>query len=426
MTAAPLVASSRQFWLRPTGNELAAGIDIPITGGETLFRISRVKKHKSTRFSANAIQIQNNDTGKAIQLFSVRAASSDRTIVFKINTTPGYVNLKVDTARGKTPYVIHVLEKHSPYVLSLHSSSFLYAADQTIGINVSMLNLDKSINTSLQGYITLPDGRILGDLEFSQNGNGSYSANISAAGHAVGGLEGLFEAHVFAEGNDNGLTIRRDSKTAFGLILRTARFNGKLKATKQAIEFGIDVGVEAKYALKATLVGTNESGVMQELHYVSSGNWLQTGQQTLTLELNPRFIAESCLTAPYALKNISLVNLTYMAPAQTVKPGINLSGFDGFLNSKVKPNHTDEATKNVCEPEYRLSVQQVQDIKKLNDKGIPLGKIIVIVKAQNIQQVERVLYPDMWENCVERQTKWGCSVCCTKAVKASTKGSNFD
>ncbi|MCF6300181.1 MAG: hypothetical protein L3J52_03540, partial [Proteobacteria bacterium] len=155
-------------------------------------------------------------------------------------------------------------------------------------------------------------------------------------------------------------------------------------------------------------------------------NWLQTGQQTLTLELNPRFIAESCLTAPYALKNISLVNSTYMASAQTVKLGINLSGFDGFLNSKVKRNHTDEATKNVCEPEYRLSVQQVQDIKKWNDKGIPLGKIIAIVKAQNIQQVQRVLYPDMWENCVERQTKWGCSVCCTKGVKASTKGSNFD
>jgi len=49
------------------------------------------------------------------------------------------------------------------------------------------------------------------------------------------------------------------------------------------------------------------------------------------------------------------------------------------------------AARIICGPEGRLSVQQIHEIRRLNDMGIPLEKIVVLVSALNIQQVQRVV-----------------------------------
>lgn len=49
------------------------------------------------------------------------------------------------------------------------------------------------------------------------------------------------------------------------------------------------------------------------------------------------------------------------------------------------------AARIICGPEGRLSVQQVQEIRDLNGMGIPLEKIVKLVKALSIQQVQRVI-----------------------------------
>jgi hypothetical protein len=49
------------------------------------------------------------------------------------------------------------------------------------------------------------------------------------------------------------------------------------------------------------------------------------------------------------------------------------------------------AARIICGPEGRLSVQQVLEVRKLNSMGIPLEKIVELVNALNIQQVQRVV-----------------------------------
>ncbi len=49
------------------------------------------------------------------------------------------------------------------------------------------------------------------------------------------------------------------------------------------------------------------------------------------------------------------------------------------------------AARIICGPEGRLSVDQVHEIRRLNDMGIPLEKIVELVNALNIQQVQRVI-----------------------------------
>ncbi len=51
----------------------------------------------------------------------------------------------------------------------------------------------------------------------------------------------------------------------------------------------------------------------------------------------------------------------------------------------------DYAAKIICGAEGRLSIEQVQEIRKLNDLGIPLEKIVEMVNARNHQQVQRVV-----------------------------------
>jgi len=56
----------------------------------------------------------------------------------------------------------------------------------------------------------------------------------------------------------------------------------------------------------------------------------------------------------------------------------------------------DYAAKIICGSEGRLSIQQVQDIRRLSDMGIPLEKIVELVNARNIQQVRRVVKGDTY------------------------------
>lgn len=51
----------------------------------------------------------------------------------------------------------------------------------------------------------------------------------------------------------------------------------------------------------------------------------------------------------------------------------------------------DYAAKIICGAEGRLSIEQVQKIRELNNHGIPVNKIVEMVKARNVRQVLNVL-----------------------------------
>lgn len=330
----PFVGNSRQYWLDSTGNKLLQGIQLPVTGGDTIIRISPLSNNKSVQLTASMIQIQNNGKDANIQVFAdsadlkaTGAAFSDNSIALKVQSQPGSLNLKLDNFDGNTPFVIHVFEPKSTYVLSLAATKATFNANQEININTQMLAADKSIQSSLQGYINRPDGSVLGELKFNQNKNGSYSAKLPAIG-AQGLAQGLWEVHVFAKSNDKGIEIMRDVQTSFAVNLNTAEFNNTLKMSTNNIEVGINVGLEGRYEVRGVLMGTNKAGKMQPIAMTMTADWLTAGQKSIALKLDSKLIAESGLTAPFSLKNVQLTNQTYLAPVQTIKSGINITGFD--------------------------------------------------------------------------------------------------
>lgn len=330
----PFVENSKQYWIDSTGNKLAQGIQLPVTGGDTIIRISPLTNDKSVQLTSSMIQIQNNGIDSNIQVFAdsqdlkaTGVSFSDNSIALKLQSQPGNLNLKLDNFNGNMPFVIHVFEPKSSYALSLASTQATFNANQIITVNTSMLSADKNIQTNLQGYINRPDGSVLGELDFAQNKNGSYSANIPAIG-AQGLAQGLWEVHVFAKGNDKGLEIMRDAQTSFAVNLNTAEFSNNLKMTANTIEVGVNVGLEGRYEVRGVLMGTNKAGDIQPVAMTMTADWLTTGQQSISLKLDTQLITESGLSAPFALKNVQLTNQTYLAPVQTIKSGINMLDFN--------------------------------------------------------------------------------------------------
>jgi len=328
--AKPFKAQSRQYWLDSTGDKLAAGINLPVSGGETIIRISPLSANKSVKLSAKNIHIKNNGQLKNIEVFAdstdlkaTGAAFSDQSIALKINAAAGQLKLIIDSSSASTPFVIHVLEKDSPFVLSINANKASYKVNQPIRIDAGISANNKNRDTTLQGYINRPDGSVLGELNFSKNKDGRYIAELDALG-AQGMAQGLWEVHVFAKSKENNVVIMRDAQTSFAVNLNTAAFSGKLSLLKNTVNIGVDVAIEGRYEVRGVLMGTNTEGQLKPFAMTMTADWLKVGENSLALPIDAKSTANSGLSAPFAIKNVQLTNQTYLAPVQTVVEGIKL------------------------------------------------------------------------------------------------------
>jgi hypothetical protein len=338
----PYIESSKQYWLDTNGTKLAQGVDLPVTGGEAIIRISPLTNDKLVQLTAAQIEVFNNGVASSINVFAdsqqlkaTGAPFSDNSIALKINPTAGRVQLKVANTTEKTPFVIHVLEPNSSYELSLSSAKSTYAANQSIHINTQFDFEKTAIDTTLQGYVNRPDGSIAGELKFIKNNDGSYTANLN--NDSTQGLsQGLWEAHVFAKSTNNGIEIMRDAQTSFAVNLNTARIDGQLKMHSNKLELGVEVGVKGRYELRGVVFGTDSKGELKPLSMTMSAQWLEQGTQSLSLDIDQKILSESGLKAPFAIRNIQLSNQTYMAPVQQLPSGINLIDSIGVDNLNLK------------------------------------------------------------------------------------------
>ncbi len=327
----PFIEQSKQYWIDSTGNKLINGISLPVSGGDTVIRISPLSNDKSIHIDASMIKIKNNGQLKSINVFAdadqlkaTGAAFSENSIALKVKADAGKLNLKVDNYTGDTPFVVHVLEPKSNYVLTLKTSKATYNANQNITIATDLFNGETKISADLQGYINRPDGSVLGNLKFTQDNQGKYVADIDAMG-SQGLAQGLWEVHVFAKSEDKGIEILRDAQTSFAVNLNTAKFDGQLKMSDTSLKIGVQVGLQGRYEVRGVLMGTDSQSLeLKPIAMTMSAAWLNKGVQELDLPIDTKMLHDSGLIAPFSIKNVQLTNQTYLAPVQTIKSGINL------------------------------------------------------------------------------------------------------
>lgn len=329
----PYTQTSRQYWLDSSSDKLQRGVKLPVTGGSTIIRISPLTNNKSLQLTADMIELQNNGALAKPNVFAdsealkaTGAPFSDQSIALKVEATQGQINLKVKDIAGEVPFVIHVFEPKSPMSLNLNATKATFGVNEAVEVVADLRQFDKSVPAEIKGYINRPDGSVLGELAFSMNEKGNYTAKLPL-NQSFGLAQGLWEVHTFAKGQFNGSEVLRDAQTSFAVNLNSAKFNGQLKQQANSIDIGVSVGAGGRYEVRGVLMGTDKNGDLKPFAMTMTANWLEKGAQNIKLDIDQKLVAESGLSAPFQLKNVQLMNQSHLAPVQTVVSGIRLLDF---------------------------------------------------------------------------------------------------
>ncbi len=320
---------SRQYWLDTTGEKLAAGLELPVTGGQTIVRISPLKTDKS--ITAAGIQLMAKGRHRDLDVFADATSLKDtgvpfspNSVAFKTRLPAGKAVLKVTGLRNDTPVVVHVFEPESSHVLALQTVKATFGAGEPVQVLASLTNGVQSEQAEIQGYVSLPDGRVAGSLRFVRRPDGTYRADLPI--HTLTGLgNGLWEVHVFAA-NDKTM---RDAQTAFAVTLPTAAFDGRLELDSGAaggavVKVGIQVAQEGRFEVRGVLYGRNSSGQAVPFAVSMAASWLSPGQRSVALPVDGRLIAQAGLQSPFEIRQVTLTDQSRFAPVQMVAEGITL------------------------------------------------------------------------------------------------------
>lgn len=333
--------SSRHYYLDTTAAKLAQGFPLQLTNGEAVVRVSplsRVKTPahnelnslvKNRSISPDMVKLTQNGQPVQTETFAtheeLKAAGMDMvesTFALKVNATKGPLRLKIDDlGNSEERFVVNVQEKLSDYVLDLVTETTTYPANSELAFKVALLAHGEPQEASLAGYISNPNGEKVAELRFTLDDTGYYTGRASVGkGHPL--TKGLWEVNVVAEAQINGLKIIRDNNNAFAVNVNTATFNGNLELKTEGLYMGLTVAEAGRYSVRGVMLGMTESGDQKPMLFVDTANWLKEGEQTILLPVDHQVIKQSGLNPPYQIKGLELMNMTYLAPVQSVVDGV--------------------------------------------------------------------------------------------------------
>ena len=330
-TAPVHTEKSRQYWLDTTGEKLAAGVSLPVTGGDTVIRISPLDVNKAGSLSAGQVALL--AEGKTMPLDVFADAESlqktgvpftENTVAFKSRLPEGRATLKVTGLRPDMPVVVHVFEPESTQVLELSTVKTTFGANEPVQVVAALRDGGNPQAANWQGYISLPDGRLAGELKFSPMADGRYQAVLPVS-ELTGLANGLWQVHVFAS-NDK---VMRDAQTAFAVNMPVAAFNGALswsqnKAGQPQVNVGVDVAVEGRFEVRGVLFAHDANAQLKPFAVTMSAAWLPAGKHAVALPIDRGLLADSGLKPPVEIRQVKLLDQSRLVPVQTVTEGITL------------------------------------------------------------------------------------------------------
>jgi hypothetical protein len=125
----------------------------------------------------------------------------------------------------------------------------------------------------------------------------------------------------------------RDAQTSFAVNLNSARFDGEVKILENKLEIGIEVGLKGRYEVRGVIFGTDTSGELKPLAMTMTAKWLESGTQSIKLDIDQTLIKDSGLSAPFTLKNVQLTNQSYLAPVQQIVSGLRILDIQPKMDS---------------------------------------------------------------------------------------------
>ena len=171
-----------------------------------------------------------------------------------------------------------------------------------------------------------PTGETFPVSAFARGGQLTISGQIPQ----ITTTQGLWEVELDITGSLGGMAVRRNVRTAFGVGIATARLNGQVSVNNgddktPRIVLGVQVGTPARYEARGVLYGTNEHGELQAFSVLDSAAVLQAGTSNLAWPIDLNMAAEAKLEAPFAVRDVMLINQDNMQVMQRMAMGFAIS-----------------------------------------------------------------------------------------------------
>ena len=312
-TQAGLSANSKAYWLDVAAQDLAKGVDLPLTSGGAVIRISPVG---SARVDAKTLSLYGDGQplGKsavehfadADDLAKTGAGFSAGSVAFRLgaDVKPSQLTLALGSAgKSDQPFVVHVFEPESAMTLTVNSVKAKAFAGGTHAFRLALPGV-KLGASDVTGYVASPTGERIGEMSFASDGSG-INGSIALA-DSVANSGGLWEAHLFVKAQGKSGVVMRDIKLPFQVIAPTAAFAPKVVHSDFAFDLQVNVASEGRYEARGVLFGTMADGSMVPVAAAASANWLAPGQQTLSLAFDAQHVVASDAQAPYEVRFLEL------------------------------------------------------------------------------------------------------------------------
>ncbi len=323
--------SSKHFYLDTTAGQLSKGLDLPLTDGQAVIRISPLLRGEHPNIARDSVELQQRGQRVSVGTFvnqeeldKVGMKMHESTFAMQVNTGIGALKLKVNGLKGDAPYVVSVQEKFSDYVLDLSTTERVVASGGELRVDAALLAQGEPRPVNLAGYVTAPGGEKVAELKFAANADGRYTGRAQV-GQGRSLANGIWTVYVVGTAEVDGVKVTRDNSNSFAVAVPTAQFNGQLTLLDNSVSLGIDVAQAGRYSVRGVLTGLDSEGVRRPLAHLSSADWLEVGSAGISVPLDGLQIAESGLQPPYQIKGLHLLNLTLLAPVQQLQEGLLIS-----------------------------------------------------------------------------------------------------
>ena len=316
--APAVMTESRQYWYDTDSHSLAKGIELPISAPGAVIRLSALESGSELQLDPERLELAVN--GLMLETPSLEHVATGRqmrdqglsvpedSLAFKLpdHADAGLLQVRMQQAGGRIPMVVHVHEPDSPWTARLTTTRQSLLAGQDILLDLVLTDGQQELAVDrVQALLVSPDVSESWSLEHDNQGRLQGSAQLAATT-----APGLYEAHVYAEHDEAGVTIRRDLKLAFGVAPASGRFTGELMqaGTGFALNIGVEVAVDGRYQVNGEIHGTNEFGQLEPLAFAQSAVTMDAGQGMIRLELDPASVSSSGLGAPFEVRNLQLLD----------------------------------------------------------------------------------------------------------------------
>lgn len=322
------VAESREYWIDASAEDLQRGLVLSTTAKGALVRLSPHGGDAAMAIAPADISVRANGQRYAGKDALRSVANADElaaagmdvpggTLVFKLADEVGAGRIELVAANARGAWLVHVFEPDSEVVLALSAERDNVLAGETIRFRAHVQG--GGALEQLAGSVRAPGGETI-DVSFTRDADGSFVASAKPDA-AFAGQPGLWELHVFGQARHAGFDVQRDARTAFGVAVASARFDGNIervasvgrKDSGLALRVGVEVADASRYQLAGVLYGTTADGSFKPAAIAHAAAWLDAGVGTIELGFDANTLAASGLRAPYELRDLRLVNQADMS-----------------------------------------------------------------------------------------------------------------